>query len=701
MATPASFLCSITHQVMKDPVIDGDGNSFERVAIEKWLAANGTSPVTRLPMTLSDLRPNRALKELIDSKVITLDPEDVTEGSVSLGVASQEPVYEDPDIDVVCNFDGNNIHLCLQPGNGNKRVPVDICCVIDKSGSMNTETEIKTQEGQVERNGLTVLDVVKHAVKTIIESLGDQDRISIVSFSDAALVELDVTPMTVAGKARAQAVVEGMCASGCTNLWDGLKTGVNLVQNSNGSRLKFVYLLTDGLPTMEPPRGHIQMMHELVALHENNACIVNTFGFGYSLDSSLLNELASIGGGQYAYIPDAALVGTVFIHAISNALCTVAKNVTCVVESNTGDKIVVKVPSIQIGQNRDMVVSMQQQVCGGAVTIAYGKTSKTVDVVDNGDKASLQVHKLRNAIAQAVLSAVSVKKANPTQDVVSSVLKEVISTVKGSFVVHHPHVQAMLTDLEGEISMAFSDKYFSRWGKHYLLSIATAYNAQQCNNFKDPGVQIYGGNLFKSIRSDVDNVFNNLPPPKPSVVRSGTAPVVSMSVYNNANGVCFDGDCLVTMLDGTQKKVYNVKRGDVLQSGATVMCVTMTPCGGYADLVCFANGLRVTPWHPIQDQTGNWVFPYHLMSPTTVKCNAVYNFILDKHHMVVVNGVKCVTLGHGLTNEVCAHPFFGTTAVVENIMTFPTFDTGKVVIRGAKRDTVTGLVNGFEPYLDW
>ena len=46
--------------------MDREGNSFEREAIHKWIALNGTSPVTRNPCTVNELVPNRALKELIN-----------------------------------------------------------------------------------------------------------------------------------------------------------------------------------------------------------------------------------------------------------------------------------------------------------------------------------------------------------------------------------------------------------------------------------------------------------------------------------------------------------------------------------------------------------------------------------------------------------------------------------------------------------
>lgn len=51
------------------------------------------------------------------------------------------------------------------------------------------------------------------------------------------------------------------------------------------------------------------------------------FGFGYNLDSGLLDELAREGGGRYAFIPDSGFVGTVFVHALANLLTTAAQKV--------------------------------------------------------------------------------------------------------------------------------------------------------------------------------------------------------------------------------------------------------------------------------------------------------------------------------------------------------------------------------------
>ena len=52
---PESFYWPITADLMQDPVVDPEGNSYERSAIEGWLARNATSPVTRAPLAAHDI----------------------------------------------------------------------------------------------------------------------------------------------------------------------------------------------------------------------------------------------------------------------------------------------------------------------------------------------------------------------------------------------------------------------------------------------------------------------------------------------------------------------------------------------------------------------------------------------------------------------------------------------------------------------
>ena len=57
---PESYYCSITGELMKDPVQDPYGDSYERTAIENWLRDHRTSPINRKPLCVEQLTTNRA-----------------------------------------------------------------------------------------------------------------------------------------------------------------------------------------------------------------------------------------------------------------------------------------------------------------------------------------------------------------------------------------------------------------------------------------------------------------------------------------------------------------------------------------------------------------------------------------------------------------------------------------------------------------
>ncbi|NXJ77997.1 WSDU1 protein, partial [Trogon melanurus] len=63
---PDEFLCPITRELMKDPVIAADGYSYEKEAMESWLGSTRrSSPMTNLPLPSVVLTPNRTLKMAI------------------------------------------------------------------------------------------------------------------------------------------------------------------------------------------------------------------------------------------------------------------------------------------------------------------------------------------------------------------------------------------------------------------------------------------------------------------------------------------------------------------------------------------------------------------------------------------------------------------------------------------------------------
>ncbi|OAY80479.1 E3 ubiquitin-protein ligase PUB23 [Ananas comosus] len=72
---PSYFVCPISLEIMRDPVILPSGITYDRQSIERWIFADGktTCPVTRLPLPLPaddldlDLTPNHTLRRLIQA----------------------------------------------------------------------------------------------------------------------------------------------------------------------------------------------------------------------------------------------------------------------------------------------------------------------------------------------------------------------------------------------------------------------------------------------------------------------------------------------------------------------------------------------------------------------------------------------------------------------------------------------------------
>ncbi|CAF0973775.1 unnamed protein product, partial [Didymodactylos carnosus] len=89
MNIPEDYICPITGEIMKLPVIlVEDGVSYERSAIEAWLAHHNTSPMTNMILKDKTFVLNRNLKNSIEYFVAQHEKSKYTEnvsGTISIG----------------------------------------------------------------------------------------------------------------------------------------------------------------------------------------------------------------------------------------------------------------------------------------------------------------------------------------------------------------------------------------------------------------------------------------------------------------------------------------------------------------------------------------------------------------------------------------------------------------------------------------
>ena len=739
---PLPLCCPITGLLMCDPVMDEDGHSYERAAIEEWLTKSQTSPVSRNPLTIKQLRPNRGLKDQCDA--YRAEHQDTLS---TISVKNIPRSVEAADIEVFSSCSDASetmtryLHISVAPEDVlTQRTPSDIALVIDVSGSMGSNATIQAADGSHESNGLSILDIVKHAARTVIETLDSYDRIAIITYSTTAECLMGLTEMDSQGKLLATHHIESMSQSGTTNLWDGILTGLNSLTKDLTARPQSVMVLTDGIPNINPPRGILEML-KLYRDKQNSGQIpvIHTFGFGYNLNSPLLESIAVEGQGMYSFVPDAGFVGTAFVNSISNILSTCGEHAVLNIELD-GYKVANQdIPSLvhtswgaqitlgqlSYGQTRDVVLELSgDSQTSPEVKLTYtALDTNTITVQAKPEISSTFTNHLFRQELISLIHKVLIEKKNHERQVLVNTfenkLSEAVQTIQEKDV-----LESLSSDVQGQIAQAVSrEDWYTRWGTHYLRSLARAHQLQICSNFRDDGLQHYGGTLFREVRENADDLFNKLPPPTPSrPIRhgrgsgSGASSPVDMSRYNNCSGPCFSGQCMVKCEDGTKVRVDALKKGMRIwtEDGVGIIrCVLETRSShGFVITTPPMCQLRITPYHPMRSSSdihSNWAFPCTIKDAITMKdesCKAVFSFLVEKADhpgiwtkTMCIEDVIVVTLAHGLDEALVQHPYYGTDAVVKDLQRSSGWAHGHIILDAStksvvKRDPITTLVCG-------
>ncbi len=195
--------------------------------------------------------------------------------------------------------------------------PLNLSIVIDKSGSMSGQ--------KIER--------VKQSLRTMIKQLRPNDVVSIITFSDEALILCEAQPV---GNGRTlEAAINRINTSGSTNLDAGLMLGYREVTRNLDSRsTNRVILLTDGRANqgIVDPREIASRSTEF----NNRGIDLSTIGIGSNLDQDLLRTLSEKGRGLFHFVSDYADIDKVFVKEVQSLMSAVARNVTLDIDFGRG-----------------------------------------------------------------------------------------------------------------------------------------------------------------------------------------------------------------------------------------------------------------------------------------------------------------------------------------------------------------------------
>lgn len=160
----------------------------------------------------------------------------------------------------------------------------DIIFVLDTSGSM-------AEEGKIEK--------AKKALLFGIKTLRNGDRFNVINFSgEEHLMERVMIAANADGKKRGEEFVNKLTPSGGTNINDSLIA--SLAQFEKGDRPKMLVFMTDGLPTVG--EKNVEKIISNLQNATNEDVRIFPFGFGYDVNTTLLDRLGAENAGVSDYI---------------------------------------------------------------------------------------------------------------------------------------------------------------------------------------------------------------------------------------------------------------------------------------------------------------------------------------------------------------------------------------------------------------
>lgn len=201
-----------------------------------------------------------------------------------------------------------------------ERPPLNLALVIDTSGSMEGEAIAYVREG----------------LMRMLDGLEPNDRISLITFSSGAHVQVEA----VSGDAPELInAIDAIVANGGTNIYDGLRTGFEIVDaNAVEFGQNRVVFLSDGMAT-----DGITNDAKIISMAAGFAAQgygLTTIGVGATFDAELMRSLSEQASGNFYFLQDPAAVQEVFHEEVTSFLVPLAEDVS--IDVDIGDAYVLR-----------------------------------------------------------------------------------------------------------------------------------------------------------------------------------------------------------------------------------------------------------------------------------------------------------------------------------------------------------------------
>ncbi len=196
-----------------------------------------------------------------------------------------------------------------------ERPSANLVFLVDVSGSMRSKNK---------------LPLVKQTLLTLSRQLRDDDRVSIVVYSGKVGTLLKPT----SNKVHIAEAVSCMVARGSTAGGDALKMAYTVARsNYDKAAINRIIMTTDG--DFNVGTTNTDQLKDIVAKERESGVTLTMLGYGQgNYNESIMEGIANVGNGNYAYIDSALEAQKVMTEELSSTLFTIAKDVKLQLEFN-------------------------------------------------------------------------------------------------------------------------------------------------------------------------------------------------------------------------------------------------------------------------------------------------------------------------------------------------------------------------------
>lgn len=201
-----------------------------------------------------------------------------------------------------------------------KRTPINLALVIDRSTSMSGDRIEKAREAAI----------------LAINMLKDDDIISIIAYDDDAHV---VIPATKANNKQKliKTINDKITPQGWTALFAGVSKGIKEVNKFHKKdQVNRIILLSDGQANVGP--SSTKELADLGIVAAKQGIAVTTIGLGASYNEDLMTALASYSDGNHAFVEKSADLEAAFVREFKDVMSVVAQEVTVTIRLQDGVK---------------------------------------------------------------------------------------------------------------------------------------------------------------------------------------------------------------------------------------------------------------------------------------------------------------------------------------------------------------------------